>query len=95
MVTKRAAADQPSGNPPAPTEAESRAADLQSQDPEATQRDADEAERAMRREEQIRQAAYEAWLRRGGSGEGGELDDWLEAERSIADKPPGQAGGSA
>ena len=95
MVTKRAAVEQPSGNPPAPTEAQSRASDLQSEEPEAMQRDADEADRAMRREEQIRQAAYEAYLRRGGSGEGGELDDWLEAERGIDDKPPGPAGGSA
>lgn len=47
------------------------------------------------REEAIRQAAYERYLRRGASESGNELDDWLEAERSIDDPGgKGPAGGA-
>lgn len=88
MVNKRSEADH-APDPAPPTEAQTRASDLSSQDPQAMHRDADEAERALRREAQIRQAAYEAYLRRGVTGGGGELDDWLDAERNVDAKAPG------
>jgi hypothetical protein len=36
------------------------------------------------REEEIRRRAYEIYLERGGQP-GGELDDWLQAERELKD----------
>ncbi|MET0540192.1 MAG: DUF2934 domain-containing protein [Variovorax sp.] len=40
---------------------------------------------APSREESIRKAAYEAFLRRG-DGSGSEVDDWIEAEKLIDGK---------
>jgi len=34
------------------------------------------------REERVRQAAYDAWQRRGG-GPGNEVQDWLDAEAKV------------
>ena len=65
-----------------PTEAEVRAADLESQEAEVS-REAQGAARAeAAREEAIRQAAYAVYLRKG-ARPGGDLDDWLEAERAV------------
>ena len=38
-------------------------------------------------EERIRRRAYEIYLQRGGQ-EGGELDDWLQAEQEILGAEP-------
>lgn len=57
------------GSGATPTEAQIRAEDLEASD-------------AQRREEAIRQAAYERYLHRGGAT-GDETSDWLEAERSV------------
>ncbi|SFM62316.1 DUF2934 domain-containing protein [Variovorax sp. OV329] len=43
----------------------------------------------LARDEAIRQAAYEAYLRRGGNA-GSDVDDWLEAERAF-DQGEGRA----
>lgn len=74
---------------PPPTEAEVRSTDLRSQsmDADAAARDASEATRAQDREDAIRQAAYQRYLQRGGE-EGGEVDDWLEAERQLSQGAP-------
>ena len=45
------------------------------------------------REQAIRQAAYEAYLRRGAAS-GSDVDDWLEAERTLDQQnTTGQGGG--
>ena len=64
---------------PMPTEAEVRADDLESGE------DPDEG-----RDGRIRRAAYAAFLRRGDQP-GNELDDWLEAERSVDAQADGDA----
>ncbi|HJS02330.1 MAG TPA: DUF2934 domain-containing protein [Variovorax sp.] len=72
--------EQPPSSEVPPLEAEVRAADIATDDAgvgseEAAQPDAS-------REARIREAAYAAYLRRGGQA-GHEEEDWLEAERSI------------
>ena len=68
-----------------PTEAEVRATDLDEQetpppdDREGTPREDD-------RQDRIRRAAYANYQRRGASA-GSEVEDWLDAERSVDDKP--------
>ena len=87
MPTKRTPAQTAATVSPSttqPTEAQIRTTDLETQD-------ADSAEHRTAREEAIRQAAYEAYLRRGGTP-GGELDDWLEAERRMNDDAQPQGG---
>ncbi|MDM0109336.1 DUF2934 domain-containing protein [Variovorax sp. J22R24] len=72
-----------------PLEAEIRALDLER---DTLQRAAEE-ERADDPEQdrvtRIRRAAYDAYQRRGGQP-GGDVEDWLEAEKAI-DKPSGGA----
>jgi len=72
-------------NPEAlPTEAQVRTTDLEAQQEElrGLPDETHDASRLSEREQAIRQAAYEAYVRRGG-GPGSDLDDWLEAERNL------------
>ncbi|RZL93773.1 MAG: DUF2934 domain-containing protein [Variovorax sp.] len=65
------------GAPVAPLEAQVRTLDLETA-ADITVKDAD----PDLREARIRQAAYAAYLRRGGQP-GDPIEDWLEAERSL------------
>ena len=71
----------PSG-PAMPTEAETRAADLAETAGNGTEDATPPSEDGDDRDSRIRKAAYAAYQRRG-SLPGQELDDWLEAERSL------------
>jgi len=75
-----------------PTEAESRAFDLESQEAAAGPDDAGPAP-GQQHEDEIRRSAYERYLRRGGAA-GSEVEDWLEAERAFDQnqRKTGQAG---
>ncbi|MDM0032228.1 DUF2934 domain-containing protein [Variovorax sp. J22P271] len=60
-------------------------------EPSKAGQQADEAEDEEQRQTRIREAAHAAWERRGGLPPGSELDDWLDAERSLFPQP-GKAG---
>ena len=74
--TKTGSEDAPALPRVLPTQAEVRAADLEQEDRSSESND------ARSREQKIRDAAYANYLRRG-AAPGHELDDWLEAERSV------------
>ena len=48
----------------------------------------------MAREDHIRQRAYEIYIARGGE-DGQDTNDWLEAERQLAEQPVEQQDGEA